>query len=418
MKYPDDFINKIICGDCLEIMKYIPDNSIDTIITDPPYGLAFMGKEWDSFGTDLKKYQEWTRRWAVEALRVAKPGATLLCFGGTRTWHRLACGLEDAGWVIKDTIMWITAQGFPKSLNIAKSLQKKGEVQEAKQWEGYGTALKPAFEPIIFAVKSPEGSYSDNTLKWKVAGLNIDGGRIRTNDIFFRKPTSCKENKIRKTNFNVSKLIGSVTDDWKKGRFPANVILECTCDEIIEKGKIGKNIPRNNEPSKADSKIYGFAKYKNMHKSGAHYQDQIFVHTNPECPCYQLDRQQKNASRFFYCVKASRNERDMGLENLPDKIGGGMKGTEDQTLLTGSGNIRNNKMKNNHPTVKPLKLMEYLCLLTKTPYGGIVLDPFIGSGTTAIAAKNVGRDYIGIELVSEYVEIARERIKGAMPLFS
>jgi site-specific DNA-methyltransferase (adenine-specific) len=126
-------VNKIIQGDCLEVLKTIPNNSIDTIITDPPYGLAFMGKEWDNFGTDLQKYQEWTRQWATEALRVAKPGATLLCFGGTRTFHRLTCGLEDAGWQIKDVLMWLYGSGFPKSLNIGKSLIKQIEEELKKQ---------------------------------------------------------------------------------------------------------------------------------------------------------------------------------------------------------------------------------------------------------------------------------------------
>jgi len=755
MKWPEDFINKIICGDCLEVLKQFPDNSIDTIITDPPYNLTttkrwgktdwdkenhkqqeleqggtiftravkgFMGKEWDgtgiTFSVDLWK----------EVLRISKPGATLLCFGHPRTWHRLACAIEDADWIIKDTIMWIygclsedseiltskgwkkyneikvgdeifslslktknikknkikkvfvyevkdepmlllenhnTSQlltlnhkillreykrkqenyvrkgkydidykyvdayalpirfkiplsciyegkysigkdfaeligwiisegnyhkdtnaisiyqsainfdkikrisyilgrlkikysyyqrqrkykskkyiehqfyfsgdivnkikeiipdkklnwellelpyrekerlltgllmgdgskgrnnkyqafyqkdleqleifqallhltnkqgwinskkhscsihynnetefqekhkkrivnytgvvwcvqtelgnfiarrngkvfitgnsGFPKSLNIAKSIAKKQgagskgntfplehEYQDyeltpdAKFWVGWGTALKPAWEPIIMAMKPNEGSYAENALKWGVAGLNIDGGRIK----FENTPNPA-------TN--------------TQGRSPANLILECICDEVIE-GKeeivsihdAPKGTFAGGEPNRGSIKNY---RERNVGKS--------IIHTNPECPCYMLDKQsgikkggktydysgQKEyqvkgflpnnrpnspsnrgdsggASRFFYCAKASRSERG-----------------------------ENNK----HPTVKPLKLMEYLCILTKTPTGGVVLDPFAGSGTTGVACKKTGRDFILIEKEPEYVEIARKRLEA------
>ena len=163
-------------GDCLEVMKDIPDNSIDTIITDPPYGLEFMGKDWDKF-KENKNFQEWNYLWAKEALRVAKPGATLLCFGGTRTFHRLACAIEDAGWIIKDCIMWIYGSGFPKSTNIAKNIKKQFNKTE-KEWQGWGTHLKPAYEPIIVAMKPNDGSYADNALKYSVSGLAIDLARI------------------------------------------------------------------------------------------------------------------------------------------------------------------------------------------------------------------------------------------------
>jgi site-specific DNA-methyltransferase (adenine-specific) len=400
----DKFLNKIIHGDAFEVLKEIPDCVIDSVICDPPYALSFMGNEWDSFGTDFKKYQEWTRQWAVEALRVAKPGATLLCFGGTRTWHRLACGLEDAGWAIKDTLMWLYGQGFPKATDISKQIDKKagkereiiGEMispdgkpysqrqpkawtpqfsdykiynapppkitkpatPEANLWNGWKShGLKPAWEPIIMAMKPNEGSYSDNALRWGVAGLNIDGGRIKT-----------------------------APDSVSKGRFPANVILECICDEIIE-GKEKK------EPYSYKGKSYkveGFIK-NNQPQAPSNYNDAKSgrIHTNPECPCYILDKQSGiNASRFFYIAKTSKSERNMG------------------------------GVVNNHPTVKPLKLMEYLCILTKTPTGGIVLDPFAGSGTTCMAAKKTGRNYIGIELEEEHAKIAEARVGSIQkPLF-
>jgi DNA modification methylase len=383
-------LNKIYQGDCLEVMKEIQDNSIDTIITDPPYGLSFMGKEWDSFGTDLKKYQEWTRRWAVEALRVAKPGATLLCFGGTRTWHRLACGLEDAGWFIKDTLMWVYGSGFPKATDISKQIDKKEGVkhpknfpiskniamrganytrnkipvqsEKAKFWNGWKShGLKPAWEPIIMAMKPNEGSYAENALKWGVAGLNIDGGRIHTKprltgtrkngEEIKAMPTSLKGSWTRKLQTNYDEKMKET--NW--GRFPANIIL----DEEAAK---------------------------------------------------MLDEQNNNASRFFYIAKASKKERNMGLEGFDKKI------DCDRNQECYSANVPFNRSANpkinNHPTVKPLKLMEYLCILTKTPTGGIVLDPFVGSGTTCIVAKKTGRNYIGIEKEEEYVKIAEARLKS------
>jgi len=428
-------VNKIYQGDCLKVLKTFPNNCIDTIITDPPYGLEFMGKEWDNpkamagqiahnenmrgafaYGgthtrgyaaVDLYLYQEWTRQWAKEVLRVAKPGATLLCFGGTRTWHRLACGLEDAGWILKDTLCWLYASGFPKSLNIAKQFLKIGYIEGAKEWEGWGTALKPAWEPIIMAMKPNEGSYAENALKWGVAGLNIEGGRISTNEDLSIERKGDKKLDTQNRGWGFKAVV-----EENQGRFPANVILECICDEVIE-GKEEK------EPYSYKGKSYqvkGFIK-NNKPQSPSNYYNDIksgVIHTNSECPCYMLDKQSGvrkaggninnrpmrfmngtkewgkinwsgfqdigGASRFFYVAKASKNERNIG------------------------GVI------NNHPTVKPLRLCEYLCRLTSTPTGGIVLDPFAGSGTICMAAKKIGRNYIGIEKEPEYVEIARKRI--------
>jgi len=370
----DKFLNKIIHGDAFKVLKEIPDNSIDTIITDSPYGLEFMGKKWDSpkamarqiarnenmkgafaYGgthtrgyaaVDLNLYQEWTRQWAKEALRVAKPGATLLCFGGTRTWHRLACGLEDAGWVIKDVLMWLYGSGFPKGTDIKKSGEKSGKNME--KWVGWKShSLKPAYEPIIMAMKPNEGSYVKNALKWGVAGLNIDGGRIGNEKI--------KTHHAPKGTFaGGEQNRGSDTNYYlNQGRFPANVILDEEAAKMLDE------------------------------QSGI------------------------NASRFFYVAKASKKERNIGLEGMPLKKAGGMLGRNNGSF---DGKITYNQ--NNHPTVKPLKLMEYLCILTKTPTGGIVLDPFAGSGTTCMAAKKTGRNYIGIELEKEYVEIAKKRISA------
>jgi site-specific DNA-methyltransferase (adenine-specific) len=354
-------MDKIIHGDCVEVMKTFLDNYVTTIITDPPYGLAFMGKEWDDFGTDLKKFQEWARIWAVEAFRVAKPGATLLCFGGTRTFHRLACGLEDAGWQIKDVLMWLHGQGFPKSLDISKAIDKlkgaereiickhphpagsKGNTfplnqecyitapatQEAKEWEGYGTALKPAYEPIILAIKPTDGSYANNALKWGVAGLNIDKGRT------------------------------------PKGRFPANVILDEQSAELLDKQS---GISKSGNFSKGSIRHYSI--WNSTKGQGI------------KCNAPDNYGDKGGASRFFYCAKASKSERTV-----------------------------NGQAENNHPTVKPLELIKYLVKLA-TPPNGLVLDPFVGSGTTCVACKILGYDCIGIEKELNYIEIANKRLKG------
>ena len=372
MKPIEDFKNKIIEGDCMEIMKEMPDNSIDTIITDPPYGLEFMGKDWDKF-KENKNFQEWNYLWAKEALRVAKPGTILMAFGGTRTWHRLACAIEDAGWEIFDCIFWIYASGFPKSLNIGQAIDKdackkqlteklgrkptkeefkkewegfrrvvgkgksdktaiwqecggmgnfnltKPTTPEAKQWEGYGTALKPAVEPIVVARKPIEGTYAENALKWGVAGLNIDESRIEfentpnpaTNPKYrleagYKLPTRGQESKTE------IKFRSSLNETNIKGRFPANLLLDEEAAKMLDEqsgNKCGQLAPtKGNEPSTLKrGNVYG------------------------DYSGYGKESQPKDklggASRFFYVAKASRAERNMGCEgayilkeNTPEKI--------------------------------------------------------------------------------------------------
>lgn len=408
----EDIKNTIIQGDCLEIMKKIPDNSIDTIITDPPYGLGFMGKDWDSFNTKGRnEYYEFSFNWAKEALRIAKPGATLLCFGSPRTYHRLTCAIEDAGWIIKDCIMWLYGSGFPKATDIAKQLAKKQGAKkqgarskgntfplnkeyqdyeltpEAKQWEGWKShGLKPAYEPIVMAMKPNEGTYAENALKWGVAGLNIDSGRIPHNENTKRKAYETKGWCIS------SPKSGSMDDSADKGRFPANIILdEEAAQELDKQSGISKSNPG-----------------MRRNKSG------IFVGQGKKISSYGIGDIEVNyqdvggASRFFYVAKASRAERNIGCEELENGKAGRWnkagKWTDDTTPA-----------KNNHPTIKPLRLLEYLCILTKTPTGGIILDPFAGSGTTCMAAKKVGRDFIGIEKEEEYCAIARARIAAIKP---
>jgi len=478
-----DITNQIIQGDCIEVMSEMPENSIDTIITDPPYGLEFMGKEWDKFkeGTDnietnkknpyyrsnvrhrIKKdvsqsaFQKWTRQWAIEALRVAKPGATLLCFGGTRTYHRLVCAIEDAGWVIKDCIMWLYGSGFPKAHDIGKSVEKikvggiknlkkigtkkgikvetgtqgysyskeyaAGKCMGGKQisgdipvyeinneWNGWKShGLKPAYEPILVAMKPNEGSYANNALKHGVSGLNIDGGRVGTEEMGGGTMPDLRDVGAKsKEAIGIDKLsFGQVQNAKRKsydnkiiGRFPANILLDEEAARMLDE--------QSGESKGSDTK-------RNRNTIGS------FGMPNDDTPEYS-DR--GGASRFFYVAKTSKSERNMGCEGMKNNEPAykshranykNTKGIETPYAGTGRGG---KEFKNNHPTVKPIKLMEYLCLLTKTPTGGIVLDPFVGSGTTCIAAKRQNRDFIGIEKEPEYCEIARARIKAqAKPMF-
>lgn len=404
MAYKIDGVkNTIINGDCLEELKKFPENSIDTIITDPPYGIGFMGKEWDNFNprsvknntekSSRKKsylnperstgarrgaspaleagrynrtlegqigFQNWFEKIAKEMLRVAKPGATLLCFGGSRTFHRLACAIEDAGWIVKDTLAWLHGQGFPKASDIKSQMAKKEEAKtkNSEKWNGWKShGLKPAFEPIIMAIKPNDGSYAENALKWDIGGLNIDGGKI-----------------------------------GKMNRFPANVILDEETAKILDK-QSGKR-PAGTFPKKRGSTaFFGLGDAENRNEFVGQLKDT------------------GGASRFFYVAKAGTKERNIGLEDFEEKQ------ATDGCIRNNPESVRKYQAnsalrKNIHPTVKPLKLMEYLCVLTKTPTGGIVLDPFTGSGTTLMAAKKNGRDFIGIEKEKEYISIAEARIKA------
>ena len=411
-------MNEIICGDCLDVMAAMPDNSVDSIVTDPPYGLAFMGKNWDK-GVPGEAF------W-VEALRVAKPGAHILAFGGTRTYHRLAVAIEDAGWEIRDMIQWVYGSGFPKSLDVGKAIDKAAGAErevvgntrsgissrsrvgafiggvaveemkhiditapatpDAQKWDGWGTALKPANEPLCLARKPFKGTVAANVLQWGTGGINIDGCRVELNgDDTSRTASPCSESKDRKTNFNASKLTGTVNNSWSKGRFPANFIHDGS-EEVL--ALFPYSISRAGNPNRCNHKPNGNTYFSNKTVGQEH-------------------NDSGSAARFFYCAKASASERNMGLSNLDDTTTtDGRKKDIDNPFQRGK-TIR----KNGHPTVKPLSLMRYLCRLI-TPPGGVVLDPFSGSGTTLIAAKQEGFGYIGIELSEEYVEIAEARLSA------
>ena len=381
---------ELIHGDCLEKLKELENNSVDSVVTDPPYGLSFMGKKWDY---DVPSEDIWR-----ECLRVLKPGGHLLAFAGTRTQHRMAVRIEDAGFEIRDMIAWIYGVGFPKSLNISKAIDKaagaerekvmvptkagnhpdqagdislgatgmtdisKPVTEAAKQWEGWGTALKPALEPITVARKPLSGkTVAENVLTHGTGGINIDGCRVEAQkgDKFGGGGLNSPVNGFMGNTDNTYKKGTGFRDDTAKGRFPANLIHDGS-EEVVGL------FPANIKGSKATGLTQTKARsWKNTSIAGINrtgYEDN------------------GSAARFFYCAKASKKDRD-----------------------------NEGAVKNIHATVKPTDLMRYLCRLV-TPPGGIVLDPFMGSGSTGKAAVKEGFSFIGIEREAEYVDIAKARI--------
>lgn len=421
-------------GDCLEVLKTIPDNSVDSIVTDPPYGIGFMNKEWDKpskhrelierekkrseerfedgkspvkggfskgvqpglpIGTakEGRWFQEWCEQWGKECLRVLKPGGYLLSFSAPRTYHRMTTGFEDAGFEIRDQIMWVFGSGFPKSLNIGKAIDKlqgnerevigkkiqrvdgttrnkqpnggfmkdnvitkesdgyidvtKPGSPESQKWEGWGTALKPAHEPICVARKPlSEKTNAENVMKWGTGGINIDDCRIGYNEDKPHSVSTIRENEGNSWNKDYQR-----TDDWKpnnEGRWPANIIMG-----------------EGEEPWR----------------------------------------------KYFYCPKASKKDRDEGLNNFPDynKYEDTCSDNHSFSHLVKEG--KQVLVKNIHPTVKPTDLMLYLIRLV-TPKGGTTLDPFTGSGSTGKAAIRGGFSFIGIEKEEEYIKISQARINN------
>lgn len=435
----------IFNGDCLVVLKQLADNSVDSVVTDPPYGLNFMNKHWDY---DVPSVDIWK-----EVLRVLKPGGHLLSFGGTRTYHRMVVNIEDAGFEIRDQIQWLYGSGFPKSLNVGVAVDKLGgqslswfidyilkfanakgisrkeltmlfpskngnptgwlwnkehtqgitveqfnkikdflqlpfdNIEETKrevigrgkagltvgtianfsgekefnltkgtsEWEGWGTALKPANEPICLARKPiSENTIAENVLKWGTGGINIDGCRVGEDTIKHSQDHKSFQ-KWKEMDGRNHKEVENPEPTFNTGRFPANVIHDGS-EEVVSKFPISSSSPFN---GKLDSNnIYG---QYNFNKTSGGYADE------------------GSASRFFYCAKSSKSERNKGCEL------------------------------NGHPTVKPVSLMRYLCRLI-TPPKGTVLDPFMGSGSTGIGAKLEGFDFVGIEREDEYCKIAKARI--------
>lgn len=349
----------IIQGDCLEVMRSMDDNSISAVVTDPPYGLHFMGKGWDH-AVPGKEYWE-------ECKRLLKPGGFLLAMGGTRTFHRLTCAIEDAGLEIRDCVSWLYGSGFPKSHNHFGI-------------DGYGTALKPAWEPIVMAMKPCVGTFKQNAEKWGQAGLNIDGCRIG-NESRFNSGAKNSDPKLWRMNqgINGKECIG---------RWPANLILDEEAAQLLdEQSGISKS---NSNPRPKGKSVHCYGQFNEFKSDASHLNDS------------------GGASRFFYCAKASPSERNEGLQEMPiinaPKLGEYANNPGREAPKSSYGK------QNYHPTVKPLKLMEYLIKLVMPPKDGILLDPFAGSGTTILAAKRLGFDAIGIEKDAEYCKIAKARI--------
>ena len=355
-------------GDCREVMRGMDAESIDAIVCDPPYGLSFMGKGWDH---GVPGVEFWT-----EAMRVAKPGAHLLAFGGTRTYHRLACAIEDAGWEVRDCVMWVYGSGFPKSHNLKGS------------WNGWGTALKPAWEPIIVARKPLVGTVAENVIAHGTGAINVDGCRIgTTKDVPASESTASGYMKGWAGGYS-----GGDGQNPNVGRWPANVMHDGSEEVLslfpVAGGGFGKRGGREGA-TVGDYGMGGTMEPVGYGDSGS-------------------------AARFFYCAKASKADRDEGLGHLPEtqcSVGDPRPGGDFNERLGKTPGVR----RNNHPTVKPTALMRYLCRLVTQP-GGIVLDPFCGSGSTGKAARLEGFRFIGIERESDYATIARARIAAVESL--
>lgn len=438
---------QIHIGSNLDVLPTLPDNSVDAIVTDPPYGLEFMGKEWDApwksqdvrqpddpnftkthnaYGRSKVRYamgssygggneamvgfQEWYYSVALEMYRVLKPGGHILSFGGSRTYHRMACAIEDAGFEVRDQIMWVYGSGFPKSHNISKAMDKsdgiQGEIvgyskgvtvskednqhgginrgavgikqtsidipvrepasEDSRKWDGWGTALKPAHEPICVARKPLEGTVVENVRKWGVGGLNIDGCRV---EFISEEDKQESIQKNQHADFGSTMGGNQVYGDYSMlkpqnyappGRWPANLIHDGS-QEVLELFP-QTGVSQGGRSGNGNAYGGGFG--------AEHYGD--------EKPGYG---DKGSAARFFYCPKASKSDRNDGASN-------------------------------NHPTVKPTDLMAYLCRLV-TPPAGTILDPFTGSGSTGRGAVSQGFNFIGIELSAEYAAIAEARIKAA-----
>ena len=321
----------LINANCLDYMPTMLENSVDSIITDPPYELKFMSNKWDSTGISFRK-ETWEK-----CFRVLKPGGFLLAFGCPKNVHRMVCAIEDAGFIIKDEIFYIYGTGMPHGQNIGKAIKSKFTTDTSNNYNDFHTQLKPATEVIVVAQKPiSERTYAENVIKWGTGAFNIGACRIPLNKL----------------------------GDNLEGRFPSNIILDeitaTLADKIYGNHKSGTNCYRTKEGS--------FFDHGGLGKTG----DKQITYGD-----------EGGISRFFYCSKSSKSEKNMGCENLP-------KG-------------------NNHVTVKPVSLMQYLVRLVTPPHC-LVLDPFMGSGTTGIACVTQGFKFIGIEKDKDYCNIAKCRI--------
>ena len=413
---------KILQGECREVMFTLEAESVDAIVTDPPYELGFMNKSWDASGVAFDP-ETWRH-----ALRVLKPGGHLLAFSGSRTYHRMACAIEDAGFEIRDQIMWVYGSGFPKSHDVSKAIDREAGAERevvgskfgmpgyslapdrgrnvgaghdgtlsnphaecaitapatdaARTWSGWGTALKPAHEPIVVARKPFKGTVAQNVLAHGTGALNIDGCRVGTDGATTRSEQAPYAESGWRTGHKVETL--------NAGRWPANFIHDGS-DEVLRLFPETASGYLNRGNITAENGIYG---------------------RRPKGLKGEYESSSGSAARFFYCAKASKRDREDGLAGFQAVRTGGMQATADGSMLTGSGNERTTTRANHHPTVKPTELMRYLCRLV-TPPGGLVLDPFTGSGSTGRGAVLEGFRFLGIEMDPGYMDLAIARIESA-----
>lgn len=456
----------LLKGDCLEVLKTLPDNSVDSLVTDPPAGIGFMGKEWDHHKGGRKEWIAWMTEVMTECLRVMKPGAHGLVWAIPRTSHWTGAALEDAGFEVRDVVTHLFGSGFPKSMDISKAIDKAagaerevlglklfadgqtyngGELSgragmmsegkprgpaletapatdDAKQWQGWGTALKPASEHWIL-VRKPcsEKTVAANVLKWGCGGINIDACRIPHAGAEDKAAAaaasqrSCRDqNEGRSAYGQFNDGAGSIPGFMAKldaGRFPANLVLshnpDCEDDQCVL-GCAAAMLDAQSGRTKSTAAMRGTV---GRHDAGSPGTERRKEYSNS----VRGHEDSGGASRFFYCAKTSTSERNAGLEGMPDTEGRRNFSSGMEYKLQANGtrtSIEQHPVKNHHPTVKPQKLMRYLCRLI-TPPKGTVLDPFMGSGSTGVAAKAEGFDFIGIEREAEYIAIAERRIANA-----
>lgn len=348
----------LLLGDCLIHFRDIESNSVDSIITDPPYGISFMAKKWDY---DIPSIEIWE-----ECFRVLKPGGHLLSFGGSRTYHRMACSVEDAGFEIRDCLMWIYGKAFPKSTNIGRALDKRSIENDLHY---LGTALKPAHEPIIMARKPHKGTIVDNVLKYGTGAINIDDCRVASNEDFSNvKP------------MDITKLNTKRNDETEEEAIIRKKNGSEAVEEAMEKLKTLGRWPANLLHDGSEEVVSLFPQTKSSVSSNNHKDGGDFPENTIKLGLKQIQRNgfddSGSAARYFYCAKASKSDRG---EN------------------------------NTHPTVKPTELMRYLCRLI-TPKNGTILDPFMGSGSTGKAALLEGFNFIGVEMDEDYFEMAKRRV--------